>query len=712
MLALSVTSSRPTQTCSMRARVMAMAVDLELGLVWDNDQENFEVNLRMSGPESLDQMEFLRHAITIDADALRAAHADEDEYGARLTGMIFSQPKIEKYYRDAIRAAGTESVHFRIHLNGPARFHQVRWESLRAPGKDGRPIATSGNVLLSRYLSGENWPLIPSKPFRERRALIVVAAPADVEQYKDLAPVDRAAEVARATSSLADYRSDVLGHATLDEIIRRMEKTPYEVLYLVAHGWLTEDVPRLLLENADGNGDVVDARRLAERVHAMAHKPTLAMLVSCQSADPGENPASADSGALAGLGPRLSEAGIPAVVAMQGNIAMATAEKFVKQFFDVFKNDAAVDVAMAKARAAVRTQPDWWAPVLFSRLRSGRAYHKPEFTTLAGETWDDLKLLLERHRVTPVLGPGLADGILGTRAEIARRWALRWQMPIAWHGRSNLAQVAQFLRVTKKSGMVPHYLTEFLMTDLLERVETAGHDNRDDPFVNLPSRLLTGSDPVPIIQEVGKRMRSRDAADPYRVAAALKSRIFVTTGWTGLLQDALQEAGFRPRTMCYPWYPESRSRDIEGVPLEAWPPPTVEEPWVCHLFGRLAEPESLVLTEDDYFAWLSAWIGKRNQLPETLSELSTALSVRPLLFVGYQLRDWDFQVLFQGIQNFGGQGMLNNLNVGVQLMPEVDVIEPEAAQRYLESALKDVRIFWSDTKTFMKTLREKAELET
>jgi len=115
-----------------------------------------------------------------------------------------------------------------------------------------------------------------------------------------------------------------------------------------------------------------------------------------------------------------------------------------------------------------------------------------------------------------------------------------------------------------------------------------------------------------------------------------------------------------------------------------------------------------VLTEDDYFAWLTAWIGKRNLLPESLGELSKALSVRSLLFVGYQLREWDFQVLFQGIQSFGGQGVLDDtLNIGVQLMPEVDVIEPEAAQRYLESALKQVNIFWSDTRTFMKELHSR-----
>lgn len=35
---------------------------MELGLDWDSDHENFEINLRLTGPDSLDQEDFLRHA--------------------------------------------------------------------------------------------------------------------------------------------------------------------------------------------------------------------------------------------------------------------------------------------------------------------------------------------------------------------------------------------------------------------------------------------------------------------------------------------------------------------------------------------------------------------------------------------------------------------------------------------------------------------------
>jgi hypothetical protein len=79
-----------------------------------------------------------------------------------------------------------------------------------------------------------------------------------------------------------------------------------------------------------------------------------------------------------------------------------------------------------------------------------------------------------------------------------------------------------------------------------------------------------------------------------------------------------------------------------------------------------------------------------------------------LLFLGYRLDDWDFRVVFQGIKSFlGGIGTRRLQHVGVQLKPENQMIEPEAAQRYLDSYFKEDRvdIYWADTRAFLDELR-------
>ena len=74
------------------------------------------------------------------------------------------------------------------------------------------------------------------------------------------------------------------------------------------------------------------------------------------------------------MGPSLIEAGVPAVIAMQGDVTIKTAAAFMPVFFQELRRDGLIDRAMAVARGAVRDQPDWWVPVLYTSLKSGRIW--------------------------------------------------------------------------------------------------------------------------------------------------------------------------------------------------------------------------------------------------------------------------------------------------------------------------------------------------
>src|SRR5262249_52278797 len=80
-------------------------------------------------------------------------------------------------------------------------------------------------------------------------------------------------------------------------------------------------------------------------------KPRLVVLASCQGAGTGAGEAPAGPGALAALGPRLVGAGIPAVVAMQGDVSMGTVRVFMPAFFEALRpQNGLVDRAPAAAR--------------------------------------------------------------------------------------------------------------------------------------------------------------------------------------------------------------------------------------------------------------------------------------------------------------------------------------------------------------------------
>jgi len=175
-----------------------------------------------------------------------------------------------------------------------------------------------------------------------------------------------------------------------------------------------------------------------------------------------------------------------------------------------------------------------------------------------GETRGEASLAADPPRLTPVLGPGLADGILGSRQEMALRWVRRWHMPIAEHAQGDLAQVAQYLRVGRPPARVSMELQQYLRTDLRERRLNA---QGADPFAALVG-LEEDERPEKVIEAVGKVLRERDPDDPYRVVAALPVEVFVTTGFTDLLQDALT-AQRMPNSgrcasacLCACWYPK------------------------------------------------------------------------------------------------------------------------------------------------------------
>ncbi len=685
--------------------------DLEFGLVWDAAQRSFDVNLRFTGPDNVDRNLHPPDAVNVDLQALTGLADDDAAYGKLLTGNVFAAEQVRRFFTESMAAAGEAPVHFRLHIDGPAEFHSVRWELLCDP-QDGFAMATSQNVLFSRYLSGADWRPLPEVQ-SELRALIVVAGPNNLNEYQPqnraLAPVDVTGELQRAQAALARFRPQALagpGEATLTAMIDKIG-AGVEIVYLVCHGAQTGDgVPLLFLENADGTADPVDARRLEERIRNLARRPIVVLLNSCQSAGTGDQRHSDDGGALTALGPRLAAAGVPAVVAMQGNLTMATAAVFGPAFFEAFADDAVVDLAMAKAREAVRDRPDWWVPVLFSRLRAGRVQRVHGFTERAEATWQSLSTMMETRSFTPVLGPGLADAILGSREEIARRWVRRWQMPIALHAQSELAQVAQFLRVSHDPAMVPGEMQKYLRAEIREKKAAA---RGDDPFASLPDELIDDGDAASLIVEVGRRLRNADAGDPFRVVAAMPVKVFVTTGWTDLLQAAMKEAApaKKPKTLCFPWTDRADWREwADPHDVEA---ATVDSPWIYHLFGRMEEPRSLVLTQDDYFDWLSAWISQKEvTVPPAVK---AALTQSSLLFLGYRLDSWDFRVVFQSIKTFGLKDRFNK-HIGVQLKPQGQTIEPEAAQRYLDSYFVDdnVNIFWSDTRTFLDELRARTGL--
>jgi hypothetical protein len=142
---------------------------------------------------------------------------------------------------------------------------------------------------------------------------------------------------------------------------------------------------------------------------------------------------------------------VAAVLAMQGNLSMATAQLFLPAFFVELNRSGAVDAATAAGRraAADANRPDAWVPILFTRLVEGRVWYQAG-TSRADEfdydqLWDDIR----RGRCVPILGSGVLEPFLGDTRDLAHRLAAAHRYPLALSSRDDLPQVAQYLKINK-----------------------------------------------------------------------------------------------------------------------------------------------------------------------------------------------------------------------------------------------------------------------
>jgi hypothetical protein len=528
-----------------------------------------------------------------------------------------------------------------------------------------------------------------------------------------LSPPDVTAEVERAKKALEGMHVHVLSEegklATTENIVEALRERTVNALYLVCHGMLDDAGPVLFLENERGNVDMVNGADLAERIGDLERVPTLAALVSCQSAGPSDHaPAVADASdtsetaeamaesarSLTAFGPALSRAGCAVVVAMQGDISVDTAARFMPKFFKELSRDGIAAHAMAVARSDISSEPDWYVPVLYSRLKRGSAWYLPRFGREKAIRFNNLHTRITEENCTPIVGSGVAaeDGILPTREKVASDWADRRQAPMLDQAKTDLASVAQYVTVDCDDHAVARdELSQYLRSYL-----------KSEHGAKLPHIDWRKGSLDKHIQAVGKYQREASAGkDSYSRLAALELPVFVTSSWSGLLEDALRDAEKKPVTRHFEWYRNRPSTSPADF--------SIESPLVYHLFGTLDAPQSLVLTEDDYFTWLRAWMKQVDKGAGIPDYIKPPLMDGSLVFLGYGFDDWEFRIIFQAIKGFEGMHALRfSRHVGVQFEAGALRIEPEAAQEYLEHYLgaDNLDVYWGSCDEFLQELEE------
>jgi CHAT domain len=372
------------------------------------------------------------------------------EYGLRLGRWLFSGQVRSAYEIAFGRAQSRTGGRLRVQLwISPecSELQALKWELIYVE-MSGRAesLSSAGLTPFSRY-----WrlPRPDPEPLGDRplKLLVALANPEDLpEQFKSLDVEAEIKNIFDAVKDIKDLQVTFLpgrsgvsnslqqliesqpdfkiegGSTTLDRLQQELAGLRHHILHYVGHGHFHENRSILLLENEEGKTEPVDDGKIKERFSGREVDQRLIFLAACETAR--RNPE--DGHPFVGLGPKLIEAGFPAIVAMQENVEMRLASRLTHFFYRRLLDHGLVDLALNEARGALLNEKlgNWAVPVLFIRTSSWRLFTDDPARAA-------LVRMKEEHEFQPRLRHFPLEAIMLSQQQITPNWERKFVPSLA-----------------------------------------------------------------------------------------------------------------------------------------------------------------------------------------------------------------------------------------------------------------------------------------
>lgn len=124
--------------------------------------------------------------------------------------------------------------------------------------------------------------------------------------------------------------------------------------------------------------------------------------------------------------------------------------------------------------------------------------------------------------------------------------------------------------------------------------------------------------------------------------AGLPFKIFITTNYDHHLESALSKHDKDTVTFVY-------DPDTNKPTPDMFEDPTSERPLLFKMHGDLKQPDSIVITDEDYITFVQRMSDKpaNYPVPETVR---FRMKKWPILFIGYSLRDYNLRLIFRTLR--------------------------------------------------------------
>ncbi len=676
-------------------------VDLEIRIFRQGD-EGYPIEITLGG-----QQEFPRGYLAADIlPWVESGDATAD--GQRLFEALLADGALRSAWAEARGQTAQRRVRLRIDTDA-AELHALPWESLQ---EKAAMLSAQANTPFSRYLPiALPW----GGPVEERpiRVLIVISNPADIKDKYNLSPIDVESErkTLESTFENADpneVHADFLDAPVTPERLEEKLRDDYHILYYLGHGAFSAKRGKaaLYVQDDEGNTQLLFDSALSSMLARQGVHPRLVFLAACQSAT------RSTGDAFRGMAPQLVSVGVPAVVAMQDLVTVESALKFSTTFYQRLSEHGQVDLAVNEARGTLLTagRPDVAVPALFMRLKSGQLWGAE--ADARGEVlgidsprvfWKGTIQNIKRDKCIPIVGPRAGRERWGpTPEELAEAWAAEYEYPFS--DKEEATQVIKYMATSLGADFPRYEMLEMMKREFLERLPESirlesGEELKSSEEYDTLSEL---------VEAVGwEELTAGAPNDVHKVLASLNLPLYLTTSYDNFLTEALVAQGKQPVRQICRW-----NETLDSLPsvFEDDPgyEPTVESPLIYHLFGNDQDLDSMVLTENDYLAFLVPISAETERIPHYIR---AAMANNSLMFLGYSMSDWGFRIILRGLV-IPLPRRRRIKNIGVQLDPrDVSVDNAAAAQRFLQDYFQDieVNVFSGSLQQFMAELREQWE---
>jgi hypothetical protein len=291
-------------------------------------------------------------------------------FGAALFDAVFSGD-VKACFRSSIDEVRRHNAGLRIRLRlGDPSVADLPWEFLYNRSVN-RFIALSVHTPLVRYMDlPERIQPIAVKP--PIRVLVMISSPSDFPSLDVEAEWTRLNEALKGRIDAGQLAIERLEVASLETLQHRLRRRSYHIFHFIGHGEFDQERQEgvLILEAGNKRGHKVDGQFLGMLLHD--HESLrVAILNACEGAR------TSRTDPFAGSAQSLVQQGIPAVIAMQFEIADDVASRFAHEFYGALADGYPIDASLTEARKSIFAagrEVEWGTPVLYLRAPDGRIF--------------------------------------------------------------------------------------------------------------------------------------------------------------------------------------------------------------------------------------------------------------------------------------------------------------------------------------------------